>query len=332
MQYIQGGTFEIGTGSGYDREKPVHQVTVNDFYISQHPITVKQYRLFCDETNRDMPKKPSWGWFDDHPIVNVTWQDAKDYCEWKKGRLPTEAEWEFAARGGNKSKRYKYSGNKQAKSVAWYNDNAGGKTHIVGSKDANELELYDMTGNVWEWCFDYYGKYQPEPENNPQGLVQGEKRTLRGGSWRSSTYHLRITNRHSQNPESGFKLDDVGFRLVKDEIEIDIPIKGKKLPPITIEEDEIETDIPIGGKKLPPITIEGDTSKDYKAIKKRLIELKEQQKLLSKKRNILEKAKIIETRPEEKFRLDYLIDEVKKQLDSIELEIVELENQLSGHL
>ncbi len=213
LVHVEGASFQMGSDNGPDSEKPVHEVTLSDFYISQYPITVKQYRLFCDETGKPMPKKPSWGWRSDHPIVNVSWEEAKAYCEWKNGRLPTEAEWEFSAIGGKKKRVYEYSGSNQAKDVAWYEKNARSQTYMVGKKTANELNLFDMSGNVWEWCIDRYASYNGEPQNNPQGPTEGNKRVLRGGSWNCGDYRLRITVR--RGIDSKYKHSDVGFRLVK---------------------------------------------------------------------------------------------------------------------
>jgi len=228
MIYVEGGSFLMGNEQGgYDNEKPVHEVTLHRFYISKYPITVKQYRFFCDENRKKMPEKPSWGWLDDHPIINVSWNDAKEYCEWwKNGRLPTEAEWEFAARGGNESKGYEYSGGNQANNIAWYSDNARSKTYIVGSKAPNELNLFDMSGNVWEWCMDRYGNYHTESQPSHRNIFKGNKRIQRGGSWRTGIYQLRVTMRHSENTES--KYNDVGFRLVKNISEEEQMIKLEK--------------------------------------------------------------------------------------------------------
>lgn len=347
MIYIEGGTFQMGNERGYDSEKPVHKVTLNDFYISQHPITVKQYRLFCEETGKIMPKEPSWGWRDDHPIINVTWEDAKDYCEWKNGRLPTEAEWEFSARGGNKSKKYKYSGSNQINSVAWYNKNADSKTHIVSSKAPNELNLYDMTGNVWEWCMDYYGNYHGEPQNNPQRPSEGNERTQRGGSWRNYEYQLRLTARRGKKPE--YKYDDVGFRLVKEQIEhcpdtpkaepshkepssiLEVPnLEEEQKPnPLTQQVSDLEQQIKRLEehlKKLLQTTPIQAASRNL--LETRLTGLKEQWTLVNQKRSDLEKAKLIETRVEEKIRLTKLIEETEAECKEIEQKINELEAQL----
>ena len=216
---VKGGTFQMGSNSGRIDEKPVHSVTVSDFNISKTEVTFEQYDAFCDAIGRDKPDDEGWG-RGNRPVIYVDWQDAFDYCEWMSKttgetyRLPTEAEWEYAARGGNKSKGYRYSGSNGIDAVGWYNDNSGGKTHPVAQKQPNELGLYDMSGNVWEWCSDWYSDsyYRSSPKNDPQGPNSGSSRVLRGGSWYYSGYYCRVAVRFRDNPVS--RCFDSGFRLV----------------------------------------------------------------------------------------------------------------------
>ena len=218
--FVQGGIFSMGSNSGQHDERPVHSVTVSDFSIGKFEVTVGQYKAFCNETGRSMPEAPSWGWQDRHPIVNVTYNDAVAYCNWlgeKFGgdwRLPTEAEWEYAARGGNKSNGYTYSGSNDLESVAWFEDNAGGQTNSVGRKKLNELGIYDMSGNVWEWCRDRYVEnyYSNSPSSNPRGPSSGSDRVLRGGSWRINAPYCRVAYRNYGTPD--YRNDVYGFRVV----------------------------------------------------------------------------------------------------------------------
>jgi formylglycine-generating enzyme len=223
MILVKGGTFNMGDifGDGDNDEKPVHPVTLNDFWISKNEISVSEYRKFCNEAARTMPSTPSWGWKDDHPIVNVSWEDAKDYCNWltkktgKTFRLPYEAEWEYAAKGGNQSKGYKFSGSNKIDLIAWYNLNAGSKTHPAGKKDSNELGIFYMSGNVWEWCEDWYSNnyYSESTKNNPQGPYNAQNRVLRGGSWVDGPGYLRTMNRF--NLSIVIRRSDIGFRIVR---------------------------------------------------------------------------------------------------------------------
>lgn len=216
---IKGGVFEMGNEQS-SRCKPVHSVTINSFSIGKYEVTVGQYKAFCTATGRTMPKAPEWGWNDNHPIVNVTFQDAISYCKWlskKYGgnwRLPTEAEWEFAARGGINSKGYNFAGGIDLEKLGWYEDNSGGQAQVVGKKIPNELGLYDMSGNVWEWCNDWYDTnyYKISPSNNPQGPASGTYKVLRGGSWFSVNPECTVTMRvyHSLNDASQYR----GFRVV----------------------------------------------------------------------------------------------------------------------
>ena len=217
MINIEGGSFMMGGSieQGKDKddcEKPVHEVKLDNVAISEAPITVAQYREFCAITGRSFPKEPNWGWHDNHPIVNVSWYDAKDFAEWKGCRLPTEAEWEFAARGGNLSKHYKYSGGNIIDEVAWYEGNTNKEgTRPVRTKKANELGLYDMSGNVYEWCADWKDDYKDEIQKNPKGPEFGFIKVGRGGSWHSPSKNLRVSNRDDDPPE--FYSHNVGFRI-----------------------------------------------------------------------------------------------------------------------
>ncbi len=219
MVFVEGGTFQMGSNSGDSDEKPVHFVTVSDFNISKTEVTFEQYDAFCDATGRDKPDDEGWG-RGNRPVIYVYWQDAFDYCEWMSKttgetyRLPTEAEWEYAARGGNKSKGYRYSGSNTISSVGWYDDNSAEKTHPVAQKQPNELGLYDMSGNVQEWCSDWYGEesYSSSPQINPQGPNSGKARVVRGGCWFNYDFVCRVADRGRYNPD--FRYSGYGFRLV----------------------------------------------------------------------------------------------------------------------
>ena len=218
MARVEGGEFVMGSSlsEGASSEHPQHRVHLKSFYMDKCEVTVAEYREFCVATGRQMPVTPRWGWQDNYPIVNVSWQDANEYAQWRQKRLPTEAEWEYAARGGNMSKGYKYSGSNDINDVAWYEENSGSQPHPVGTKIANELGIYDMSGNVWEWCSDRYDEnyYSNSDSDNPQGPSSGVDRVLRGGSWYVDDFKCRVADRDKVNPSNWYHY--YGFRCAKD--------------------------------------------------------------------------------------------------------------------
>ena len=191
MVFVEGGTFQMGSSSGLSVEKPVHSVMLSAFNIGKYEVTQAQWAAV-------MGSNPShFKDCDDCPVEYVSWDEVQGFIRnlnalsSKNYRLPTEAEWEYAAKGGKSSKGYTYSGSNDLNSVAWNSDNSGSKTHIVGGKQANELGICDMTGNVWEWCSDWYGTYNSYSETNPTGVSTGESRVLRGGSWLADAFFCR---------------------------------------------------------------------------------------------------------------------------------------------
>ena len=218
MIYVQGGTFTMGStpeqGSDcYSDEKPSHSVTLSDFYIGETEVTQALWKAV-------MGNNPSDFKGDNLPVENVSWNDCQGFVmklnqlTGKTFRLPTEAEWEYAARGGNKSQQYKYAGSNSLSDVAWYSDNSGDKTHPVKTKNPNALGLYDMCGNVWELCSDWYLKdyYKVSPSKDPQGPSTGSGRVNRGVSWLSNAEICRISIRGASEPDEHY--GDTGFRLV----------------------------------------------------------------------------------------------------------------------
>ena len=191
---IPSGSFDMG-GDKYDFEKPIHRVELDGFYMSKNVVTVGQYEAYCKATGKAMPPEPDYagnkfnaGWGKkDHPIVNVSWNDAKGYCAWAGVDLPTEAEWEYGARGGLSGKAYPWGDVFDRRKLRCSDKEFGdsGGTSSVGSYPANGYGLYDMAGNVWQWCSDWYGAnyYKSSPTRNPQGSASGTGRVLRGGSW-----------------------------------------------------------------------------------------------------------------------------------------------------
>lgn len=219
MITVEGGNYTMGDTEmeGEKNEQPTHQVTLKTFKIAKTETTVAQWKVFCNATGRSMPETPSWGWIDSHPIVNVNYGDAVAYCDWLAEkmdadyRLPTEAEWEYAARGGKQSKGTKYSGGRSLDNAGWYNANSDSKTHSVATKNPNELGIYDMSGNVWEWCKDWYGDYSATAQTNPKGATSGAYRVLRGGSWLYSAPFCRVASRGGNAPS--IRNLNIGFRV-----------------------------------------------------------------------------------------------------------------------
>lgn len=196
----------------FDDEKPQRKVYLDGYWIYKYEVTVAQYRKFCEETGRKMPKAPSWGWEDKHPIVNVDWEDVVAYAKWAGCRLPTEAEWEKAARGTD-GRRYPW-GDKWDKEKCNSWELGKRRTMPVGSFSGGigPYGCHDMAGNVWEWCADWYGEdyYAHAPSRNPRDPEKGEYRVLRGGGWDGHAINCRCADRIYNNPVvfwSGF-----GFR------------------------------------------------------------------------------------------------------------------------
>lgn len=216
MILVTGGNFMMGSSRGSLDEVPAHQVTLDNFYLSAKEVTVGEYKQFVKATGRQMPARtPQGGWNDDFPMVYVTWYDAQAFCEWAGGTLPTEAEWEFAAKGGMLSNNYVYAGSNRSTQVGWHDINSGYKLHSVGTKNPNELGFYDMSGNASEWCFDWYSKtyYKRAEAKNPQGAKKSKRKALRGGSFIDFAFLNRTAKRTSLPP--AIRAKDVGFRLKK---------------------------------------------------------------------------------------------------------------------
>ncbi len=215
MVYVQGGTFTMGATSEQgsdadDNEKPTHRVTVSSYYIGQTEVTQALWQAVMDNN-------PSHFKGLNRPVENISYNDCKAFIRklnsltGQNFRLPTEAEWEFAARGGNKSRGYKYAGSDNLSTVAWYDNNSGNATHPVAQKSPNELGLYDMSGNVWEWCYDWYGNYSSNAQTKPQGPYSGSYRVGRGGGCYGFARSCRVSYRSSGTPSSSYC--NLGLRL-----------------------------------------------------------------------------------------------------------------------
>jgi sulfatase modifying factor 1 len=245
MVLVEAGSLQMGSTEGLEDEQPVHTVHITrPFYIAKYAVTFEEYDRFCDDTIGIPKPQDSWG-RGTRPVSGVNWYDAVKYCNWlseKEGltpcynlkgkltecdfstdgyRLPTEAEWEYAARGGHKSQGYEYAGSNNVDDVGWYEGNSGGQTHPVGQKQPNELGLYDISGNMWEWCWDWYGKdyYASSPSTDPIGPSSGTgayiadaDRARRGGSYREKAIYLRVAFRGA---DGATYRGDSGFRLVR---------------------------------------------------------------------------------------------------------------------
>ncbi len=247
--FVEGGTFKMCSLDGFGYEKLVHNVTLSDFYIGKYPVKQAEWEEV-------MGKNPSkFKGNKNNPVECVSWYDAVEFCnkksikdgldpcysinkskqdvnnkawpddlKWtlvcdfsKNGyRLPTEAEWEYAARGGNISKGYTYSGSNNVEEVAEYEGNNDKSTKPVGGRIANELGIYDMSGNVWEWCWDWHGDYSSSSQTDPPGLNSGSERVIRGGSWNYSASYCRVAGRSDENPFWG--RHNIGFRLARSSI------------------------------------------------------------------------------------------------------------------
>lgn len=213
MIKVEGGTFLMGSNDSESDsdERPIHSVTLDDYYIGETEVTQELWEAV-------MGTNPSFFSGSNNPVESVSLYDCQEFIAKLNDltglefRLPTEAEWEYAARGGNKSKGYKYSGSNTIGDVAWYYDNSSSTTRQVGTKAPNELGLYDMSGNVREWCSDWYGRYSSSAQSNPTGPFSGSYCVDRGGSWGSNAQSCRVSFRGNHYPDN--RSYNSGFRLV----------------------------------------------------------------------------------------------------------------------
>ena len=254
MVKVAGGTFTMGATAEQeyfaDDDETVHKVTLTDYYIGQTEVMQALWTAV-------MSDNPSYYKGDNRPVEQVSWDDCQTFIEklnsllsnelgGKRFALPTEAQWEFAARGGNKSKGYKYAGGNNIGDVAWYDDNSS-MSHPVAQKQPNELGLYDMSGNVWEWCKDCYDRYSSYAQTNPQGPTEGSSRVLRGGSWFNTAKICRVSNRSYNTPDVRFS--NLGLRLC--------------LLPVSVNQKQASCALP-EDKTLVPFTVNGVSFKMVK--------------------------------------------------------------------
>jgi formylglycine-generating enzyme required for sulfatase activity len=247
MMPVDGGAI----ASRIQNEAREQQIRLRDFHIARMQTTNRQYALFCADVGRDMrTHAPGWGLSDDNPVVNINWYDAVEYANWLSDqlglarayvldkdqkephnqnkydqikwavrvdweadgfRLPTEAEWEYAARGGRQSRGFQFAGSDELEEVGWFAGNSNRRTQNVAEKKPNELTLYDMSGNVWEWCWDWFEDISASTAENPRGASAGEFRVIRGGSWYASEDMCLVSNRnyfnpHVRHPNNGLRL------------------------------------------------------------------------------------------------------------------------------
>ena len=222
MMPVDGGSFMMGAtieqSGAYDDESPVHLVSVSDYYMGSTEVTQELWTAV-------MGNNPSVTKGYKLPVTNVSWNYCQTFIsqlntllasklDGRKFRMPTEAEWEFAARGGNRRVGYQYSGSNTVDDVAWYYDNSDRKMHEVGGKAANELGIYDMSGGVWEWCKDWFGDYSSEQQTNPTGPPSGANRVIRGGSWDFFAVRCRTSYRSYYDPAYPDGRANIGLRLV----------------------------------------------------------------------------------------------------------------------
>ena len=215
MKPVAGGVFTVGATSEqqdpFDNEKPTHTVTLSNYYIGETEVTQELWAAV-------MGNNPSYFTGNmQQPVECVSWNECQTFIQklnrltGAKFRLPTEAEWEFAARGGCNSRGYQYSGSSNLGDVAWYEDNSSTTTHPVKTRSPNELGIYDMSGNVWEWCQDWSSSYSSSSQTNPTGPSTGSRRVCRGGSWINEACYCRSANRGRNTPDGGYGY--LGLRL-----------------------------------------------------------------------------------------------------------------------
>ena len=236
MFFVKGGTFIMGTDKDDQKNNDAHKVTIDDFYIGKYEITNQQYCVFLNEKSNQVENGSPWistfrnscrisfsdgkfypkPGFETNPVTEITWYGANAYCEWAGGRLPTEAEWEYAATGGNTvadTNFFKYAGSDTINKVAWHVRNSNRRTHPVGEKEPNQIGLFDMSGNAREWCLDWFSGhyYKNSPTDNPINNQKTKYRVIRGGSWDNSEFACRIKIRtkvfpHMSDTYTGFRL------------------------------------------------------------------------------------------------------------------------------
>jgi len=241
LVFVEGGCMKMGDKHGESDELPVKRIKINSFYMAKYEVSNAEFVKFLNVKGNQYNAHSIWidlsgKWenlkcriyekdgkffveegYENYPVNYVNWYAADAYCKWKGGRLPTEAEWEFAAKNGKKKRK------KDLKKIAdstelfaWYIENSSSRWHASGLKKTNMLGLYDIYGNLWEWCSDFYNKdyYKTRSKRNPQGPEKGDFKVIRGGSWTDKKQTLRISNRNAINPNAN-KIN-VGFRIVYD--------------------------------------------------------------------------------------------------------------------
>ncbi len=228
MISVEGGTFTMGATPEQQNpnsdEKPTHRVTLSSYYIGETEVTQALWNAVMGKSLQQILNELGWsthGVGDNYPMYDISWNDCQDFVSRLNSltgehfRLPTEAEWEFAARGGNKSKGYQYSGSNTIDEVAWYDKNSGSRVHPVATMTPNELGIYDMSGSVWEWCQDWYANYSSSTQTNPTGPSSGYNRVYRGGSWYDGSKGCCLAYRISNGPN--IKYFHLGLRLALSE-------------------------------------------------------------------------------------------------------------------